>query len=332
MDLKPDFSFRPKLDLKSVAHFPFPQIPNPLGPLAALPGAWIGHGFNTIWRPNHTPGQDRFLELNLRDETFEANAVSGAIPNRGSLQQDINMFGVHYLQQIQDSNLHEGLHFEPGIWATVPATSDPIEPPTVVRMGSIPHGTVLLAQGTAKEIAGPPAIPAVNIDPFPIGNPGGHSPFPEQNLAQSTPFRTPAPGINGINQAMVNNPNSVLQAAIAGQTITHTTVLEVTTTATRVPGGGTASTAFLQGTQHGPNADAVQVVATFWIETVKGTGGHPDFLQLQYSQTILLNFNRLSWPRVTVGTLRKKTPVQVPIQWIDPKIPLELLQQAENRG
>jgi hypothetical protein len=27
--------------------------------------------------------------------------------------------------------------------------------------------------------------------------------------------------------------------------------------------------------------------------------------QLQYSQTVLLNFNTLSWPHVTVGTLRK---------------------------
>lgn len=332
MDLKPDFSFRPLLDVASLSHFPFPHIPNPLGPLAALPGSWVGHGFNTIWRPNHTPGQDRFLELNLTDENIDANAVSGAIPNRGLLQADINMFGVHYLQQIKDANTHEGLHFEPGIWATVPATSDPNEPPTVVRMASIPHGTVILAQGIATEIVGPPTFPAVNIDPFGIGNPGTHSPFPEQNLSHPTSFRTPVPGINGITQAMVDNPNSVLQAAIAGQTITHTTKLEVTTTAQPVVGGGTANTAFLGGTQHGPNADAVQVVATFWIETVKGTGGQPDFLQLQYSQTVLLNFNKLSWPHVTVGTLRKKSPVQVPIQWIDPKIPLELLRKAETRG
>jgi hypothetical protein len=37
---------------------------NPLGPLADLPGKWVGKGFNQIWRPFHGPS-DRFLELNL---------------------------------------------------------------------------------------------------------------------------------------------------------------------------------------------------------------------------------------------------------------------------
>ncbi len=73
-------------------------------------------------------------------------------------------------------------------------------------------------------------------------------------------------------------------------------------------GGGVANTAFLQGGPHGPNAVAAIVTATFWIETVKGPPGHPDFLQLQYTQTVLLNFATLSWPHVTVATLRKQAP------------------------
>ena len=32
----------------------------------------------------------------------------------------------------------------------------------------------------------------------------------------------------------------------------------------------------------------------------------PAFLQLQYTQTVLLNFNGLSWPHVSVATLRKR--------------------------
>lgn len=330
MDLKPTFSFRPLPEIKTPIHFPFPKIPNPLGPLASLPGSWRGNGFNTIWRPNNTPGQDRFLELNLTDETLDANAVSGPIPNRGLLQPDMNMFGVHYLQQIQDANVHAGLHFEPGIWATVPQTTDPQEVPTVVRMASIPHGTTILAQGQATAIAGPPNIPNINIDPFPIGNPAGHNPFPEQNLAQATPFRTPPADMTGITQAMVNDPNSVLQAAIAGQNITHTMQLDVTTIGTPIAGGGTSNTAFLKGTQHGPNADAVQVTSTFWIETVQTATGH--FLQLQYSQTVLLNFNTISWPHVTVGTLRKKVPISVIAQWVDPLIPLDLLKKVKQPG
>jgi len=45
--------------------------------------------------------------------------------------------------------------------------------------------------------------------------------------------------------------------------------------------------------------------AIFWIETVTPPDGEHEFLQLQYTQTVLLNFNGLSWPHVSVATLRK---------------------------
>jgi len=53
------------------------------------------------------------------------------------------------------------------------------------------------------------------------------------------------------------------------------------------------------------SAKATEVDATFWIETIAGTGGHPDILQLQYTQLVQLDFNGIRWPHVTVGTLRK---------------------------
>jgi hypothetical protein len=327
MDLKDDFVFRPLPPVKDTIHFPFPIL-NPLGPLAVLGGEWGGKGFNMIWRPNHTPpGQDRFLELNLTLDSIAFNAISGAIPNRGLLQPDINMFGLTYTQQISDANVTAGLHIEPGIWAVVPATSDPAEGRTVVRMASIPHGTTILAQGTATTTAGPPAIPNINILPFLIGNPGATFNFPEQNLATPTAFRSPPVQIAGITQAMVDNPNSVLQAAIAGQTILSTTTLQISTNpAAPIVGGGTANTAFLAGGAAGPNAVSAVVSATFWIETVQGT---PNFLQLQYSQLVLLNFNGLSWPHITVATLKKNVPVIPPIWKVDPDIPLKILREIE---
>jgi hypothetical protein len=325
MGLKDDFVFRPLPAVKDTIHFPFP-IPNPLGPLAALGGEWGGKGFNMIWRPNHTPpGQDRFLELNLTLDSINFSAISGAIPNRGLLQADINMFGLTYLQQISDANLDAGLHIEPGIWAVVPATSAPAEGRSVVRMASIPHGTTMLAQGTATTAAGPPTIPNINILPFFINSPGSTFNFPEQNLATPTAFRSPPAQIVGITQAMVDNPNSVLQAAIAGQTILSTTTLQISTHPTApMVGGGTSNTAFLAGAAGGPNAVSAVVSATFWIETVKGT---PDFLQLQYSQLVLLNFNGLSWPHITVATLKKDVPTIPPIWKVDPDIPLKLLEE-----
>jgi hypothetical protein len=54
-------------------------LTNPLGPLAELPGKWVGKGFNQIWRPFHG-ASDRFLELNLTEETLEFSENVGAIP------------------------------------------------------------------------------------------------------------------------------------------------------------------------------------------------------------------------------------------------------------
>jgi hypothetical protein len=298
----------------------FVSPPNPLGPLADLPGTWIGKGFNQIWRPfNPKTTSDRFLELNLTHETLEFSSSIGDIPNRGLLQADIGLDGIHYLQQITDTLTDKGIHVEPGFWVTVPATIDPAEPATVARMASIPHGTTVNAQGTGLTVSGGPIINPVSILPFPIGgSPPANTavafpPFNEANLAVVTPFRLPSPIPPSITQSMVNNPNSVLTAAIAGQTITSTTVLIISTKAPTVPpppaapnvGGGTDNIAFLQGGSAGPNAQAAQMTAIFWIEQVAASGHEPGFLQLQYTQTVLLNFNGLSWPHVSVATLRK---------------------------
>jgi len=111
MELSPDFAFRPLPAIENETLQPFPQVASPFGPLAPLVGTWTGRGFNTIWRPNHTPAdQDRFLELNLTSDQIEFSEIPGPIPNRGLLQPDINMFGLRYLNQISDANVGAGLH------------------------------------------------------------------------------------------------------------------------------------------------------------------------------------------------------------------------------
>jgi hypothetical protein len=316
IQLAPGFAITPTHDTPTDAAAAVAPEPGPgLGPLTLLPGTWTGEGFNNIWRPFHDPASDHFLELNLTSETLEFSAIPGTIPNRGLLQPDITMAGVNYLQQISDRNTSQGLHFEPGMWLNVPATTNPNEPVTVARLASIPHGTVMLAQGTFSPApqAGPPEFPVVDITPFQVGkpdDPNARVPFPnESTLSNPSDFRSPPDAIKGITQGMVDNPNSVLQAAIAGQTILQTITLRITSLPTPVAGGGTANTAFLQGAAPGGgNADAAQVDATFWIETVQGQDGQPDFLQLQYSQRVLLNFNQLSWPHFSVATLRLSNP------------------------
>jgi hypothetical protein len=288
---------------------------DPLGPLASLVGVWSGSGFNQIWRPFHDPSgkQDHFLQLNFTIEQLEFDRVPGAIPNRGFLQDDINLFGVRYLQQIQDAHVLDhgkpaGLHVEPGLWVTVPSTTNPSESSTVARMGTIPHGTSILAQGQATTAAGAPTFPRADIVPFTIGNPSDPVQFPEQDLGRPSSFRTPPADIPGLTQSQLDDVNGFLAQGLVGKTVNQTTTLAISTSIQQVnppnAGGGTSNIAFLLGaTANGANAQAAQVDATFWIETLVGSDGS-ETLQLQYTQRVLLNVNTLSWPHVSVATLQ----------------------------
>jgi hypothetical protein len=292
------------------------------GPLAILAGTWKGTGFNQIWRPfqGGPVNQDRFLELNETLETLQFEEIPGDIPNRGLLQDAINLHGLTYLQQVQDANVLgpsgelAGIHVEPGIWVAVPQTTNPQDPMTVARLANIPHGTSLVAQGAAPPAAnGPPHIGPVSIAPFRAGTPPppettiAGALFTERDLSQASQFRTAPGDIPNVTQQMVDDPNTVLRLGLQGKTVTSTVVLKISTVPRRpvTSGGGTSNIAFLQGDTGGPNAVAVQMDATFWIETLQEPDGTIKY-QLQYSQKVLLNFNTLSWPHVSVATLIKQ--------------------------
>jgi hypothetical protein len=217
----------------------------------------------------------------------------------------------------------------------------------------------VLAQGTSSTINGPPVIPAVSITPFQGTT---HFPFPSQTATAHGTARIPQDltsfiAAGTITQAMLTDPNTVLRNAIAGQTITHTTVITISTSpASPLFGGGAENIAFLMGDAGGvkPNARTTQMTATFWIETVQHTilvpifkvgdpplmlqpegpaplgGLQPSFIvhppgpiptprpiivtstQIQYSQTVMLSFNGLTWPHVSVATLRPSSALPVP--------------------
>jgi hypothetical protein len=280
----------------------------PLGVLSNFTGTFVGTGFNMIFRPNSgppttttfpnpvtppppTPPSENVLELNLTKETLSFSSPLGNVPNRGlEGQNDIFLNGVPYVQQISDvANPETGkddgaavaIHFEPGLWMHVPATTTtPVLGASLARMASIPHGTTINAQTLepATTIAGPPHIPVVNITPFVIGTSPPHLiTFASQTAANSDTPRIPQDltkfiAAGTITQAILNDPNTVLRDAITGQTITETIVFTVST-APQSPefGGGTDNIAFLLGNPGGTaaNADAVNMTATFWIETIE---------------------------------------------------------------
>jgi len=282
---------------------------------------WQGQGFNMIWRPNFnnkSGPKNFFLELNETEEILDFTDITGSgknvgIANRGALQDDILLGGIAYLQQVTDRGTGVGQHFEPGVWINVPSTTNPTEPASVSRMGSIPHGTTINLEGVVLT-APKPFIADTTITPFGFGSPDDGTTdlthFDEEDLTISSTSRTSAADVPGITRDILKNPNLLLKNAIAGQNITSTTVLIIASDPTLMPpaphasvGGGIANIAFLSGgLATGFNANVLATTAIFWIETVQNTDG-TSFLQLQYTQRVLLAFNGLVWPHVSVATL-----------------------------
>lgn len=159
-----------------------------LGLLKDLGGSWRGKGFNLIARPDFQGDAPLYLQLNQTSETLKIDPIGSSIPNRGFGQDDIELFGLTYLQKISDASTDGALHIEPGIWLTQPETAYPSEVPPpggqiVARMATIPHGNSVLAQGGATPFTGPPTLTAG-------GQQYAFSVFPSFN---STPFAIPAP-------------------------------------------------------------------------------------------------------------------------------------------
>lgn len=232
------------------------------------------------------------------------------------------------------------------------------------------------------------SIKRVDITPFFLPNQGRPAgtpqPFPSQTFSTSNEDRIPgdltkfasksAPSrclcmpldanVNPDSQVRISqllaDPNAFLRnslqdQAAKGQEVIEFVKFDITTQPTPTLGGGTANIAFLGGSKSSPllggqdqNAHAVQMTATFWVETVKGkisiagnkakpqslqpagplgptfvvgpTTGLSDtqipvtWTQLQYSQNVLLNFAPLSWPHVSVATLTETTTFDVQLQ------------------
>lgn len=338
-----------------------------LGPLAALAGTWAGNGFNTIWRPDNRFSQPespimRFLELNLTNETLEFDVIPGVVPNRGlQPQTDLSLYGLHYLQRVSDADkppfetAGQALHIEPGLFMNVPPTDQsPTAQGTIVRMASIPHGVTVMMQGktpSSTPVAGPPNIPSIfpiagmpsysppsgalglGIQPFQVPPPESMSqvhPVPEVDITQDGAGSQSNGPFPSEFQGYINDPNSLLRSAIAGQEILGTITIQLSTTGVsdsigNIPFLGlpnTSSPPVPQNPSLTSNAFVSQAMATFWIEWVKIPNAPtptavtnpsiqaiepffptPTYLQLQYSQVVILIFNKVLWPHVTVATL-----------------------------
>jgi len=303
ISLPPEFHFN-EVDVKYNPTLRRP-LETSLGVLTQFQGTYVGAGFNIIFRPNNTvtpttfpdtvapfPGRqdlasDNVLELNVTSETLAFTQQNiGNVPNRGEGGQgDIFLAGTAYVHSVSDMlNPATGkadipdpqvIHYEPGLWMQVPASQEPLNlPATLIRMGSIPHGTTINASGVSPPntlLPGPPDFDPV--DPIPSAELGG----PLKNF---TKYSLKADFVNcpripqdltkfiasgTITQDMLDNPVTFLQNANLGKNM----VGHYTFSVSAGEGNGIVSIKFLEGTTASQNASVTTMKSTFWVETVQ---------------------------------------------------------------
>jgi len=256
------------------------------GPLTDLIGTWVGtKGWNLVAVPNQNGGFT--LIVAPYTETLTITPLSTPTPNRGEkiIQQVPTLM---YSLSIHDSQTGSLMHAENGTWLLVPDCPSDY---SIARLASIPHGDSLLAMGSSSVTKGAPNIPAIST--LPISGPKTPNGYTEVYLE---------PEIPGF---IKTNPNATLINDIKGQNILSTTNLFVST----ANKGGITNIPFV--TQ---NANTTKFEATFWIETIENPVTGTTFLQLQYSQTTILEFlpqfgnpaQKIQWPHVNINTLVKQ--------------------------
>lgn len=295
-----------------------------LGPLALLVGEWVslpGHGWNMIALPFGGPtnkGLNYRLLLNQYNETLTFDELAGPVPNRGIAKtpcgnvEEADQFigAIQYFQKIDQIAVGDfppstlggepgaTIHEETGMWLHM--TNETTAKLDIARMGTIPHGDTVLGLGTGKEFQGAPDIP--DISGLPLG----------VNDSLDDPYLLPYRHFNdNLFQTVFNpvHPNHLLFEAIQNQNIVKTTELCV---ATNVQQAGVTNIPFVE-----KQADATEMQFSFWIEELdeKDAEGNP-ILQLQYSQTVFLDFfdsplnsGKIRWPHVSINTLRRKDQI-----------------------
>jgi hypothetical protein len=293
-----------------------------LGPLAKLPGRWVGQGrgWNMIALPFAAGPLDYRLLLNQYDEELSFTLVDKGVPNRGvsanhAQQHDQFVVTLDYEQVIHQVAVVDepastvtgapgaAIHHEPGLFLNmlnrIPDGFD------IARLATIPHGDAVLALGKSAHVTGPPQIRAVDGLPVGVNQDLVNNPYlaPYKHF-HDNPFKgnVAFPGFPGFDPVA---PHLLLEAGTAGQTFTQTTVLEFDSTN---PTGGIKNIPFVV-----KRADAASMKATFWIQELTPEPDGLVVLQMQYLQVVMLDFfprrdglpGRISWPHVSINTLTK---------------------------
>jgi hypothetical protein len=165
---------------------------------------------------------------------------------------------------------------------TSPANANPNP---IVRQAIVPHGNSVLMMGPNIPLEnGKPTIKTLDPRPFRIGD-DHNNPNNRIDLDQYTKAKSDFADVFGPDF----DPNKTLNDVLAGQKVTSTQTYFVST----ANNGGIVNIPFIH-----EHARATSWETAVWIENL-ANGKR----QMQYTQTIMIEFNGLAWPHIDVNTL-----------------------------
>jgi len=274
-----------------------------------LSGHWVGTGFTVIAIPSKKPTGSFDLKTFHTHESFVASGVREGIRNAGATFE-IFLNSLQYHQQVSDITTHKELHVEAGMWLYQPPTPDDTTKTNLLwRSGTVPHGCTFLA-GTDEPMTiskNPPDFDEEVIStPFLLHQEDNRingsyiGPYEADPLPESMNERYGA-----VAENIVISPFAFLERDNEDVTICETRTVSISSVAPGLSIGGVVNIPMLQS-----NANASQVEVTVYIEKVKDDDGS-FFYQLQYVQEVYINFpiegfGMITWPHISVATLRKQ--------------------------
>lgn len=284
-------------------------VPN-FGPLAGLTGTWEGvKGWNVISVPTIGEGNARDFKVLVHNyyETLTFAAVNDEVLNEGGTV-DQYVGPLKYKQEITEFDSNKGIHVENGMimyTGVVKSNVDgkkPWQPPfEIARSGTIPHGSTITLLGNAETTQSGPVIPEISTYP--------NSPDVDLTAFEDAQAEHEVEDIvTGDPKSKifdVKNPNDNLVRDNNGLEILETTHFRLDSQNS----GDVVNIPFVS-----KFANATRVTADFWLQKLKLPMSDTIIDQLQYSQTIDIEFPVtlngqdviVRFPHVTINTMKRK--------------------------
>lgn len=280
------------------------------GDLRSLIGTWEGvKGWNVIAVPavDSQANNKKTYKLMVQNyyETLTFEPIEDPVLNQGGDADQI-IGALKYTQKIHEFESNTLLHIETGMLFyldNIDCKNDcdsPWQPPyTIARSGTIPHGNSIMILGDAAAVQGPLPLPDISTYPD----------LPEGYLAQYHAEQdrlSVADIVTGDDHSKifdVKNPNYNLDRDNRGLNFLETVHIKLDSQ----NAGGMVNLPFIN-----KYANTTRASIDYWIQKINLPMSNETFTQLQYSQTVDLEFlvnvdgedKMVTFPHVTTNTLQ----------------------------